>query len=96
MIYYSIILFIEYFDKKNMAIRSSKDLGTTIRRARKEQKLKQAELAMRASLRQPLISELENGTTNATMDTVLKVLAALKLDLTVVPRQKAKFDPTEY
>lgn len=51
---------------------------------------------MRASLRQPLISELENGTTNATMDTVLKVLAALKLDLTVVPRRKASFDPTEY
>jgi HTH-type transcriptional regulator/antitoxin HipB len=51
---------------------------------------------MRASLRQPLISELENGTTNATMDTVLKVLAALELDLTVVPRRKASFDPTEY
>ncbi|MBT3013599.1 MAG: helix-turn-helix domain-containing protein [Candidatus Thiodiazotropha endolucinida] len=79
-----------------MAIRSSKDLGATIRRARKEQKLKQTDLAMRASLRQPLISELENGTTNATMDTVLKVLAALKLDLTVVPRRKASFDPTEY
>ncbi|MCG8047932.1 MAG: helix-turn-helix domain-containing protein [Candidatus Thiodiazotropha taylori] len=71
-------------------------MGATIRRARKEQKLKQTDLAMRASLRQPLISELENGTTNATMDTVLKVLAALKLDLTVVPRRKASFDPTEY
>lgn len=79
-----------------MAIRSSKDLGATIRRARKKQKLNQADLAMRASLRQPLISELENGTTNATMDTVLKVLAALELDLTVVPRRKASFDPTEY
>ncbi|MEW8411377.1 MAG: helix-turn-helix domain-containing protein [Candidatus Thiodiazotropha sp.] len=71
-------------------------MGATIRRARKKQKLNQADLAMRASLRQPLISELENGTTNATMDTVLKVLAALKLDLTVVPRRKASFDPTEY
>ncbi|MEW8624628.1 MAG: helix-turn-helix domain-containing protein [Candidatus Thiodiazotropha sp.] len=79
-----------------MTIRSSKDLGATIRRARKAQKLKQVDLAIKASLRQPLISELENGTTNATLDTVLKVLAALKLDLTVVSRRKASFDPTEY
>ncbi|MCG8487423.1 MAG: helix-turn-helix domain-containing protein [Chromatiales bacterium] len=79
-----------------MTIRSSKDLGATIRRARKAQKLKQVDLATKASLRQPLISELENGTTNATLDTVLKVLAALKLDLTVVSRRKASFDPTEY
>ncbi|MES9994206.1 MAG: helix-turn-helix domain-containing protein [Candidatus Thiodiazotropha sp.] len=81
---------------QDMAIRSSKDLGATIRRARKAQKLKQTDLAIRASLRQPLISELENGTANATMDTVLKVLAALELDLTVVPRRKASFDPTVY
>ncbi|MBW9267267.1 MAG: helix-turn-helix domain-containing protein [Candidatus Thiodiazotropha sp. (ex. Lucinisca nassula)] len=79
-----------------MTIRSSKDLGAAIRRARKAQKLKQVDLAMMASLRQPLISELENGTTNATVDTVLKVLAALELDLTVMPRRKASFDPTEY
>lgn len=79
-----------------MAIRSNKDLGAAIRRARKAQKLKQADLAMKASLRQPLISELENGTSNATMDTVLKVLAALELDLTVVPRRKVIFDPTAY
>ena len=79
-----------------MTMRSSKDLGTAIRRARKAHQLKQADLALKASLRQPLISELENGTTNATMDTVFKVLAALDLDLTVVPRRKASFDPTEY
>jgi transcriptional regulator with XRE-family HTH domain len=79
-----------------MTIRSSKDLGAAIRRIRKAQKLNQADLAMKAPFRQPLITELENGTTNATQDTFLKMLAVLELDLTVVPHRKARFDPNEY
>jgi len=79
-----------------MAIRSRKELGATIACARKALALSQADLARKASVRQPLISELENGTTNATLDTVLKVLAALELDLKVAPRRKGRFDPAEY
>lgn len=79
-----------------MTIRSSKELGAAIRLVRKAQKLNQADLASKTSLRQPLISDLENGTINATVDTILKVLAALELDLAVVPRRKVNFDPMEY
>ncbi len=79
-----------------MPIRSRKELGAAIARARKALALSQGDLGRKASLRQPLISELENGTTNATLDTVLKVLAALDLDLAVESRRKGGFDPAEY
>lgn len=67
----------------------SADLGITPEsptRARKPLALSQGDLARKASVRQPLISELENGAINATLDTVLKVLAALELDLTLTAR----------
>lgn len=79
-----------------MAIRNRKDLGAAVRGARRARKLSQADLARMASVRQPLISELENGTTSVTIDTLLKVLAPLALDLTLVPRETARFDPTAY
>lgn len=79
-----------------MAIRNRKELGAAIRRARRAKKLSQIDLARMASVRQPLISELENGTTSVTIDTLLKVLAPLALDLDLVLRQSASFDPTQY
>jgi HTH-type transcriptional regulator / antitoxin HipB len=79
-----------------MAIRNRKDLGAAIRRARRAKKLSQTDLARMASLRQPMISELENGTTSVTIDTLLKVLAPLALDLDLPPRKDASFDPTAY
>ena len=77
-------------------IRNSTDLGEAIRRARKTQELRQVDVAKKASVRQALVSELENGATTAKLDTVIKVLAALDMDLSIVPRWKAEFDPTEY
>lgn len=79
-----------------MAIRSSKELGETIRLARKKLDLSQTELARQASVRQALISDLENGVTSAKLDTIIKVLAALRLDLTVTARESGDFDPSEY
>ena len=79
-----------------MTIRNSKELGAVIRKTRLSQKLSQVELARKASMRQALISDLENGTTSATLDTMVKILAALDLDISIVPRKKAEFDPTEY
>ena len=79
-----------------MIIRSNKEFGEAVRRARLRQDLRQIDLARKASVRQALISELENGATSAKLDTVIKVLAALSMDLSVVPRRKAEFNPTEY
>jgi HTH-type transcriptional regulator/antitoxin HipB len=77
-------------------IRSNKDFGEAVRRARLDLGLRQVDLARKASVRQALISEVENGAINAKLDTVRKILAALDMDISVVPRQKAEFDPTEY
>lgn len=79
-----------------MTIRNSKDFGEIVRLARLKQNLRQVDLARMASVRQALISDIENGAVSAKLDTVIKVLAALDMDLTVVTRQKARFDPTEY
>ncbi len=77
-------------------IRNNKDLGAAIRLARKTGNLRQVDVAQKASVRQALVSELENGATTAKLDTVTRVLAALDLDLSIVPRRKTGFDPTEY
>ncbi len=77
-------------------IRNNKDLGEAIRLARKNQGLRQVDVAQKASVRQALISDLENGATTAKLDTMIRVLAALDMDLSIVPRRKAGFDPTEY
>jgi HTH-type transcriptional regulator/antitoxin HipB len=77
-------------------IRNNKDLGAAIRLARKNMDMRQVDVAQKASVRQALVSELENGETTAKLDTVIKVLAALDMDLSIVPRRKAGFDPTEY
>ncbi len=77
-------------------IRSNLDLGAAIRLARKKLDLRQVDVAQKASIRQALVSDLENGVTTAKLDTVIRVLAALDMDLSVVPRRKAEFDPKEY
>ncbi|MCU7923286.1 MAG: helix-turn-helix transcriptional regulator [Candidatus Thiodiazotropha sp. (ex Dulcina madagascariensis)] len=77
-------------------IRSNKDLGAAIGLARKNKDLRQVDVARKASIRQALVSELETGATTAKLDTVVRVLAALDLDLSIVPRRKTGFDPTAY
>ncbi len=77
-------------------IRNNNDLGEAIRRARKSQDLRQVDVAQKASVRQALVSNIENGATTSKLDTVIRVLAALDMDLSIVPRSKAGFDPTEY
>ena len=77
-------------------IRNNKELGEAIRAERLKQGLRQVDLARKASVRQARISELENGATSACVDTVLKVLAALNLDLAIETRRKAELDPTGY
>ena len=79
-----------------MIIRSNKEFGEAVRKARLTQNLTQVELARKASVRQALISDLENGATSARLDSVIKVLAALDLDVSVVTRRKAAFNPAEY
>ena len=77
-------------------IRNNQDLGAAIRLARKAGNLRQVDVAQKASVRQALVSDIENGVTTARLDTVIRVLAALDLDLAIVLRRTTGFDPTEY
>jgi HTH-type transcriptional regulator/antitoxin HipB len=77
-------------------IRNSKEFGEAIRKERLKNEMRQVDLARKASVRQALISELENGATKSKIDTIFKVLAALEMDLEIAPRKKTTFDPTVY
>ena len=78
-------------------IRNNKDLGEAIRRARKNMDLRQVDVAQKAYRSPALVSDIENGSDRAKLDTVIRVLAALDLDLSIISRRrKAGFDPTEY
>lgn len=77
-------------------IRSTTEFGEAIRKARLARRWRQVDLAASADVRQALVSELENGETSARLDTVLRVLAALDLDLAITDRQSTEFDPTAY
>lgn len=68
--------------------RTPKQLGNLVRRARKQMGLSQSELGDRTGLRQATISEIEAGNSGAKLDSILKVLATLKLEMRIVPRSK--------
>ncbi|MFC7047935.1 helix-turn-helix domain-containing protein [Emcibacter nanhaiensis] len=78
------------------AVRNEQQLGALIRIARKNKGWRQVDLARQASMRQQLISDLENGASSSRLDTILKVLAALDLDLSITGRQAPSFDPQDY
>jgi HTH-type transcriptional regulator / antitoxin HipB len=69
-------------------IRNPKALGNLIQSKRKALRLSQAEFAERVGLRQPVISQVEKGHAALKLDTLLVILAALDLDLTVGSRAK--------
>ena len=77
-------------------IRNSKELGEAMRLARTRSAMRQTDVAKKAGIRQALVSDLENGVAAAKLDTLIKVLAVLDMDLSVMPRRKDEFDPTEY
>jgi HTH-type transcriptional regulator/antitoxin HipB len=68
--------------------RTTKDLGQALRAARKAKGLTQAELAARAGIWQRTVSNIETGTSGAKVDTIFDLLAALDLELRIVPRSK--------
>lgn len=68
--------------------RDPKQIGNSIRRARKRRGLSQGALGAKAGLRQETISLLENGNGAAKLETILKVLSVLDLEFRIAPRSK--------
>jgi len=69
-------------------VRSPRQLGTALRRFRRERALTQVQLAKLAGLRQGTISQVENGLETAKLSTVMDILYALDLEAVVRPRTK--------
>lgn len=70
--------------------RTTKDLGHALRHMRKAKGLTQAELASRAGIWQRTVSNIETSTSGAKVDTIFDLLAALDLELHIVPRSKMR------
>ena len=59
-------------------------LASAITATRKSQKISQRKLELLSGVKQPVISRLENGDTNPTIATLLKVLKPLGKTLSIV------------
>jgi HTH-type transcriptional regulator/antitoxin HipB len=78
----------ERFSIMDQISRTPKQLGTILRRRRKEVGLSQEALASRIHLRQATISALENSATDTRLGTLFDALGALDLELVVRLRTK--------
>jgi len=63
-------------------------LGHILRAARKQKGLSQAEAGKSVGIDQATMSKIERGESNARIDTLFRLLAALDMDLLVMPREK--------
>ncbi|MGQ0714862.1 MAG: helix-turn-helix transcriptional regulator [Gemmatimonadaceae bacterium] len=69
-----------------MLIRNAAELGVAIRERRKLAGLDLTEAAELLGVSRRLLIELEHGRREASVSTVLRILAALGLDVRVLPR----------
>lgn len=63
-------------------INSSKKLGVALKRLRKSKGLSQTELANQLGIRQPTISDIENGV-GGTLEYFFKIVSALNTNVTL-------------
>lgn len=68
--------------------RSPKDIGQAIRQARKDKNLTQKDLAVKSGVWQETISKVETGAASTKVETLFALLAALDLELSVLPRSR--------
>ncbi|GLT13912.1 helix-turn-helix domain-containing protein [Vibrio algivorus] len=67
-----------------MIINTPKVLAAFVKDSRKRQGLSQSDVASRVGLRQATISEFENNPDRTSIETILKILAAMKLDMHLI------------
>ncbi len=75
--------------------RSPKDIGHAIRLARKGQGMTQRALASKSDVWQETISKIETGSSDAKLETIFNLLAALDLEITIDIRSKGSADVFE-
>ena len=73
--------------RTRMHIGSAKALGRAIRDRRKSLRLSQTDAGNLAGVHQTTVSAVERGVSKVQIDTLLKLIAALRLELLVQPIQ---------
>lgn len=73
-------------DRPYGKIESASDLGSLVRRRRKESHIRQAEAAALADVGTRFLSELERGKETAALGKALQVLYRFGLEVWIVPR----------
>lgn len=79
-----------------MLIHSPKELALYVGSYRKKLGLSQAEIGNRVGLKQKTISAFENKPESTQLETLFKVLAAVNLDLRIVPKEKSTADEAKW
>lgn len=79
----------------DLIARTPQQLGSVIRRRRKQAGLSQQDLGSKIQLRQATISKLEAGEPATRLQTLLDAMAALELELVVRPRTKGSTESLE-
>lgn len=74
-------------------ITSPKALGSIIRRARKQKKLNQQQAGHLFNIIQSTVSSIESGAPGTRLETILRMLAALELEMVI--RSKKQTDEVE-
>ncbi|MDX1460442.1 MAG: helix-turn-helix transcriptional regulator [Xanthomonadales bacterium] len=69
-------------------IKTRKDIGRLIRCARKERDWSQSDLAERLGCTQKTVSHIETGKSDPLLETVLRAMNMLRLDLVAYPRER--------
>ena len=71
----------------NQVVRLPRQLGAIIQSERLRQGMTQQQLASLICNQQKTISAIENGSQGTKLDTLLRVIATLDLDIQIVPRR---------
>ncbi|MBB71783.1 MAG: transcriptional regulator [Legionellales bacterium] len=75
---------------------SPKLLGVTLKRARQQKGLSQAEVGEPFGIQQSTISSIENGAPGTQLETLYRVLASLDLELFIRPREHKEMTEDEW
>lgn len=69
---------------------SPENLGAALREVRKQKGLNQTAAGKLVGIDQPTVSKVEQGSGGTQLDTLFRLLAALELEITIQPRDKAE------
>jgi HTH-type transcriptional regulator/antitoxin HipB len=75
--------------------RTSKQLGTAIRRYRRQKTLTQSSLGDLMHVRQATVSKLESGEPGTQLGVLIDALSALGLEIVIRPRSQASADMSD-